>query len=91
LDSIPKIEKRINVLHELEDFYRTNSINDQTCDTLIDKILLQLTKFNPSYCGLMDIELISTYLRLLVLIDKMTIDVTAEFIYWYLDGGDRIR
>lgn len=91
LDFIPIIDNRIKVLHEIENYYRTNSIGDPTRDSLIDKILFQLTKFNPSNYGLHDIEFISTYLRLLVQINKITIDVVAEFIYWYLDGGDRIR
>jgi len=91
LDFILIAEKRIRVLHEIENYYRTDSINDQTCDTLIDQILFQLKKFNPPNYGLNDIEFISTYLRLLVQINKMTIDVVAEFIYWYLDGGERIR
>lgn len=91
MDFIQITENRIKVLHELENFYRTDSIDDQTRDTLIDKILFQLTKFNPSNYESNDIELISTYLRLLGQINKMTIDVVAEFIYWYLEGGDRIR
>jgi hypothetical protein len=91
LDFIQITENRIKVLHELENFYRTDSIDDQTRDTLIDKILFQLTKFNSSNYESNDIELISTYLRLLGQINKMTIDVVAEFIYWYLEGGDRIR
>jgi hypothetical protein len=66
-------------------------MNDQTRDALIDKILFNLTKFNPASYGLNDIEFISTYLRLLAHINKMTIDVIAEFIYWYLEGGDRMR
>ena len=60
MDSIPKIEKRIHILHELEVFYQDISPNDQTCNTLIDKILFQLTKFDPLYCGSLDIELISS-------------------------------
>ncbi len=91
MDFIQITENRIKVLHELENFYRTDSIDDQTRDTLIDKILFQLTKFNSSNYESNDIELISTYLRLLGQINKMTIDVVAEFIYWYLEGGDRIR
>jgi hypothetical protein len=91
LDLISVIENRMQVLHVLEEFYRTNSINDQTRDTLIDKILFQLTKFNPPNYDLNDIELISVFLRLLVQINKMTIDVAAEFIYWYLEGGEHIR
>jgi len=91
IDFISIIENRIRVLHELENFYRTDTINDQICDKLIDKILFQLTKFNPPNYGLKDIEFISIYLRLLVQINKMTIDVIAEFIYWYLEGGEQIR
>lgn len=91
MDFIQITENRIKVLHELENFYRTDSIDDQTRDTLIDKILFQLTKFNPPNYGLNDIELITIFLRLLVQINKMTIDVAAEFIYWYLEGGEHIR
>ncbi|CAF0999067.1 unnamed protein product [Rotaria sordida] len=91
LDFISNIENRIIVLQELENFYRTNSINDQTRDTLIERILFHLTKFNPPNYGIHDIELISTYLRLLAHLNKMTMEVVAEFIYWYLDGGDHIR
>jgi hypothetical protein len=91
LDFIPSVEHRVTVLHELENFYRTSSTNDQTNDSLIDKILFNLTKFNPSNYGINDFELISTYLRLLVQFNKMTIDVMAEFIYWYLEGGNRLR
>ncbi|CAF1127858.1 unnamed protein product [Rotaria sordida] len=91
LDFISNIENRIIVLQELENFYRTNSMNDQTRDTLIERILFHLTKFNPPNYGIHDIELISTYLRLLAHLNKMTMEVVAEFIYWYLDGGDHIR
>ncbi|CAF4764175.1 unnamed protein product, partial [Rotaria magnacalcarata] len=38
-----------------------------------------------------DIEFITTYLRLLAHMNKMTMDVVAEFIFWYLDGGEQIR
>ncbi|CAF0962576.1 unnamed protein product [Adineta steineri] len=91
LDMIISVEDRLAVLHELEDLYRSSSVNDQTRDSLIDKILTQLTKFNPLYYDTYDIEFISTYLRLLVLLKKMSIDVVGEFIYWYLEGGDRLR
>ncbi|CAF0753292.1 unnamed protein product [Rotaria sp. Silwood1] len=91
LDFISNIENRIIVLHEIENFYRTNSINDQTRDTLIDRILFHLTKFNPPNYEIHDIEFISTHLRLLAHLNKMTMDVVAEFIYWYLEGGDQIR
>ncbi|CAF4224081.1 unnamed protein product, partial [Rotaria sp. Silwood2] len=91
LDFISNVENRIIVLHEIENFYRTNSINDQTCDTLIDRILFHLTKFNPPNYGIHDIEFISTYLRLLAHFNKMTMEVIAEFIYWYLEGGEQIR
>lgn len=85
------MENRIRALLEVENFYRVNSMTEQTRDSLIDKILFQLTKFDPSKYGPQDFELISTYIRLLVMINKMTLDVVAEFIYWYLDGGERIR
>jgi hypothetical protein len=88
---IPSMEDRLTILHELEDFYRTSSIDDQTRDSFIEKILLHLTKFNPLYYDTYDVELITTYLRFLVLINKMNIEVVAELIYWYLEGGDYIR
>lgn len=66
-------------------------MTDQTSDSIIDKILFHLTKFHPANYGPHDFELISTYIRLLVMINKMNMDVVAEFIYWYLDGGDRVR
>ena len=91
LDFIPILEDRLKVLQELENFYRTNPITDQVRDTLIDKILFQLTKFTPPNYEIHDIEFITIYLRLLVKFNKMTMDVVAEFIYWYLEGGERIR
>ena len=91
MNLIPLIENRLHVLYELENLYRTITINDQMRDTLIEQILFELNKFNPPNYELNDIEFISTYLRLLVHFNKITIDVTAEFIYWYLDGGEQIR
>lgn len=85
------MENRTRVLLEVENFFRVNSMTDQIRDSLIDKVLFQLTKFNPANYGPQDFELISTYIRLLVMMNKMTLDVVAEFIYWYLDGGERIR
>jgi hypothetical protein len=81
----------MKILLELQNFYRTYPINDETRDSIIDKILFQLTKFNPPNYGSYDVELISTYLRLIVQFNNMSMEVVAEFIYWYLEGGDRIR
>ena len=81
----------MKVLLELENFYRTYSPNEQIRDSIIDKILFQLTKFTPPNNGLHDVDFISTYIRLIVQFNKMSMDVVAEFIYWYLEGGDRIR
>jgi hypothetical protein len=81
----------MKVLLELENFYRTYSPNEQIRESIIDKILFQLTKFTPPNYGLQDIDFISTYIRLIVQFNKMSMDVVAEFIYWYLEGGDRVR
>lgn len=91
VDFISAVENRILVLHEIENFYRVNSVNDFTRDMIIDKILFQLTKFNPPNYEIHDIEFITTYLRLLSQMNKMTMEVVAEFIYWYLEGGEQIR
>lgn len=91
LDFISNLDSRIKVLHELENYYRSNPISDQIRDSLVDKILFHLTKFTPPNYEPNDIELITTYLRLLVYLNRMTMEVVAEFIYWYLEGGDRLR
>lgn len=88
---MPSVDNRIATLHEIENFYRSSSVNDQTRDGLIERVLFQLMKFNPPNYQLNDIDFISTYLRLLVHANKMNIEVVAELIYWYLEGGDHLR
>lgn len=91
LDFIRNLDNRLILLKELENFYRANTISDQTREALIDKILFLLTKYDPANLSATDFEMLTIYFRLLVHINRMTIDVVAEFIYWYLDGGDRLR
>ncbi|UJR35912.1 hypothetical protein I4U23_028653 [Adineta vaga] len=91
LEMITSIEDRFAVLHELDEYFRSVSITGQTRDSLIDKILTQLTKFNPLFYDTYDVELIFIYLRLLAFLNKMSMDVVGEFIFWYLEGGDQIR
>ena len=91
LDFIRNLDHRLILLKELENFYRANPISDQTREILIDKILFLLTKYDPANLSATDLEMLTIYFRLLVHINRMTIDVVAEFIYWYLDGGDRVR
>ena len=88
---IPSIADRFAVLHILDEYYRSVPVADQSRDSLIDKILTHLKKFNPLFYDTYDVELILIYLRLLAFINKMTINVVGEFIYWYLEGGDQIR
>ncbi|CAF4508243.1 unnamed protein product [Rotaria socialis] len=91
IDFISAVENRIVVLHEIENLYRAIPINDIGRDTVVDRILFQLSKFTPPNYGPNDIEFITTYLRLLAHMNKMTMDVVAELIFWYLDGGEQIR
>ena len=85
------IDHRLLILQELENFYRTHPMNDLVRETLVQKILFHLTKYNPADNSLNDEAFISIYLQLLAQINKMTIDVIAEWIYWYLEGGHQIR
>ena len=79
------------ILRELENFYRTHPMNDLIRQTLVQKILFHLTKYNPADESQTDEAFINIYLQLLAQINRMTIDVIAEWIYWYLEGGHHIR
>jgi hypothetical protein len=66
-------------------------MNDLIRETLLQKILSHLTRYNPADDVSNDDAFISIYLQLLAQINRMTIDVIAEWIYWYLEGGHQIR
>lgn len=91
LDMVPSVDDRLAIVRELDEYYRSSTLTEQTRDSLIDKILQQLAKFNPLYYDTHDVELICIYLRLLAFLNKMSIDVVGEFIHWYLEGGDQLR
>lgn len=91
LDLVENVAHRLAIIKGLEDFYRKNPVDEQTRQKLMDKILFLLTKYNPISLTSTDLEFINAYFDFLIFLNQMTIDVIAEFIYWYLDGGERLR
>ena len=91
LDFVANPSHRLIILKELEAFFRSQTMNDTTRDLLNDKLLFHLTKYNPTKVSTEDMTSIEILFRMLAETNRMTIDVVAEFIYWYLDGTDQIK
>ncbi|CAF0727372.1 unnamed protein product [Didymodactylos carnosus] len=91
IDFVQPEEHRFIILHELEHLFQNYPFSQHIRESIVEKILGHLMKYNPMNFAKDDVECIISYIRMLTAMNVMNIDVVTEWMYWYLDGGEKIR
>lgn len=91
IDLIEDLENRLRIVKALNEFYRSETIDEQTREKLNEKLIFLLGKYDPTNLTSIENEFVQAYLDFLVFVNRLTIDVVAELIYWYLDAGEQMR